>query len=83
MLNKVVETRSKYTDTAVTCLLDFARGAIRAQDGEPLMYAVDIAHELKVCYQFNSLRHHFIPSFPEVPDDVPEPETILGIGRRN
>jgi len=50
MLNKVVEARSKYTDTAVTCLLDFARGAIRAQDGEPLMYAVDIAHELKVSF---------------------------------
>lgn len=48
MLTKVVETRSKYVDTAVACLLDFARGAIRAQDGEPPMYAVDIAHELKV-----------------------------------
>lgn len=48
MLIKIVETRSKYLDTAVTCLLDFARGAIRAGDvGEPLMYAVDIAHELK------------------------------------
>ena len=51
MLTKVVETRSKYLDTAVTCLLDFARGALRAQDGgEPLMYAVDIAHELKASY---------------------------------
>jgi hypothetical protein len=53
MLNKVLETRSKYTDTAVTCLLDFARGAIRAQDGEPLMYAVDIAHELKASFVFH------------------------------
>jgi len=51
MLLKIVETRSKYVDTAVTCLLDFARGAIRAQDGgEQLMYAVDIAHELKVSF---------------------------------
>ena len=51
MLTKVVETRSKHLDTALTCLLDFARGAIRAQDvGEPLMYAVDIAHELKVSF---------------------------------
>jgi len=47
MLTKVVETKSKYVDTAVTCLLDFARGAIRAQDREAPMYAVDIAHELK------------------------------------
>lgn len=50
MLTKVVETRSKYVDTAVACLLDLARGAIRAQSGEPLMYAVDIAHELKASF---------------------------------
>jgi hypothetical protein len=47
MLNKVVEARSKHLDTAVTCLLDLARGAIRAQGGDPMIYAVDIAHELK------------------------------------
>jgi hypothetical protein len=44
-----MEARSRHVDTAVACLLDFARGAIRAQDhnGDPLMYAVDIAHDLK------------------------------------
>jgi len=51
MITNIVESGSKYLDTAVICLLDFARGAIRAEDvGEPLMYAVDIAHELKVSF---------------------------------
>lgn len=58
MLNKVVEARSRHVDTAVTCLLDFARGAIRVQDhnGDPLMYAVDIAHDLKASF----IRHQWI-----------------------
>ena len=46
-----VDSKVKYLETAVICLLDFARGAIRAEDvGEPLMYAVDIAHELKASF---------------------------------
>lgn len=47
-----MEARSRHVDTAVACLLDLARGAIRAQDhnGDPLMYAVDIAHDLKVSF---------------------------------
>ena len=69
MLTKIMETRSKYLDTALTCLLDFARGAIRAEDvGEPLMYAVDIAHELKASsihqlMQTNFSQHCLISSF--------------------
>lgn len=89
MLAKVVETRVKYVDTAVICLLDFARGAIRAQDGETPMYAVDIAHDLKaspishrsIPIQF--LTAWFLSLVPEVPDNIPEPETILGIRRGN
>jgi len=50
MLGKVVEARAKYVETAVICLLDFARGAIRAQDGESPVYAVDIAHDLKASF---------------------------------
>jgi len=57
MLNKVMEARSRFVDTAVTCLLDLTRGAIRAQDhdGDPLIYAVDIAHDLKASYVYHLL----------------------------
>ena len=57
MLNKVMEARSRFVDTAVICLLDLARGAIRAQDhdGDPLIYAVDIAHDLKASCVYHLL----------------------------
>ena len=87
MLGKVVEKRVKYVDTAVVCLLDFARGAIRAQVGESPIYAVDIAHDLKASFishrsiQIRLLTAWFHSLVPEVPDDIPEPEAILGIRR--
>lgn len=58
-----MEARSKHVDTAVTCLLDFARGAVRVQDGsgDPLMYAVDIAHDLKA--SFDTDGYNFNVSF--------------------
>ena len=77
MLGKVVEARAKYVETAVICLLDFARGAIRAQDGESPVYAVDIAHDLKASFISHAsmpirlLTAWFYSLVPEVPDGIP------------